>query len=78
MSNTASLDVGVEAEETAESDAPFDGGEGIGVTEDVFAVEVVHLVDLQSIVLLAHYCLISKATENQQIKENKIKSFKIK
>ena len=49
------FDVGVQSEEAAESDSPLDRGESVGVAKNVLALQVVHLRDLQPVILLAHY-----------------------
>jgi hypothetical protein len=51
----ASFNVRVQAKETAKSNAPFDRGEGVGVSKDVFSLQIIHLGDLQPVILLTHY-----------------------
>jgi hypothetical protein len=59
VSEIATLDVGVQTEEAAKRNAPFNWSEGVGISENVLALQVVELFYLQSIVLFAHYYYLS-------------------
>ncbi len=52
MPNVPAFDVRMKGKETAKGDAPLDGSEGVGITKDILSLEVVHFLDLQSIVFL--------------------------
>ena len=51
----AVAEVGVEGEEGAQGEAPLEGGEGEGVAEDVLGLQVVQLLDGESVVCLRHH-----------------------
>ena len=42
----AVLDIGVQTKKAAQSDAPLDGSEGVGVPKNVLTLQVVHFGDL--------------------------------
>ena len=46
--------VGVESKEAAESEAPFNWCESVGVPEDVFGLQVVHFFYCQPVVFSLH------------------------
>ena len=55
VSQISASDVCVQPEETAKGESPLDWSEGVRIPEDIFALEVVQLLDAEAIVLFGHF-----------------------